>query len=270
MPGTGEDMRQQDRNMAGLQSRLRQWLPIAVLIAVPVLVVAMGWHRYLSFETIGRNYDSLRGFIGANFVAALGTYMLLYIVTVALSIPGGLFLTLAGGLLFGWQIAGPAAVVSATIGAAIVFLIVKSSFGSSLAARAGPFVASLRDGFAENALSYLLFLRLVPVFPFFAVNLVPAVLGVPLATFLIGTLIGIIPGTLAYSLAGSGLGSVVEAQNEIYRACLAKAGNAAACPYTIDLSALVTRELLLAFAALGFVALIPVALKAWSKRNATS
>lgn len=270
MLGIGEHMRQDDAASAGLPAQLRRWLPLLVLVAVPVLVVAMGWHRYLSFETIGRNYDGLRVFISANFLAALATYMALYIVIVALSIPGGLFLTLAGGLLFGWQVGGPAAVISATIGAAIVFLIVKSSFGSTLAARAGPFVAALREGFAENALSYLLFLRLVPVFPFFAVNLVPALLGVPLTTFLIGTLIGIIPGTLAYSLAGSGLGSVVEAQNEIYRVCVAKAASAAACPYTIDLSALVTRELLAAFAALGFVALIPVAIKFWSKRNATS
>lgn len=266
MLGMGQDMQRTGR--AELLARVRQWLPLAVLIGAMGLAFAMGWHRYLSFETVGRNYEALREFIGANFLLALATYIVIYTVAVALSVPGGLFLTVAGGLLFGWHVGGPAAILSATIGATLLFLIVKTSFGEVLAARAGPFVAKLRDGFAENALNYMLFLRLVPAFPFFIVNLVPALLDVPLATFVIGTAIGIIPGTMAFSLAGSGLASVIEAQNEAYRACLAKA--AGACPYMVDLSALVTRELLLAFAALGIVALIPVALKKWSKRNATS
>jgi uncharacterized membrane protein YdjX (TVP38/TMEM64 family) len=139
-----------------------------------------------------------------------------------------------------------------------------------LAARAGPWLGRLREGFKENALSYLLFLRLVPVFPFWLVNLAPALLGVSLRTYVIGTAIGIIPATIAFSVAGAGLGSVVEAQNELYAACLAKgpADPEAACPYRIDLSALVTQELLAAFALLGLVALIPVIYKRWSKRNA--
>lgn len=253
-------------------SALRRWLPLAALGAVMALAFAMGWHKYLSLQTIGMNYDALRAFIAANLLVALLAYVGLYIATVALSLPAGLALTIAGGLLFGWKIGAPAAVVGATIGASILFLVVNSSFGSTLAGKAGPFVAKLRDGFQENALSYLLFLRLVPVFPFFIVNLVPALLGVPLRTFVIGTGLGIIPGTTAYSLAGAGLGSVVEAQNAAFNAC--RAANPAnpdlACPYTIDLKSLVTPELIAAFAALGVVALIPVALKYWSKRHAAA
>ena len=115
-------------------------------------------------------------------------------------------------------------------------------------------------------------LRLVPAFPFFIVNLVPALIGVPLRTFIIGTGLGIIPGTTAYSLAGSGLGSVIEAQNATYKTCLASnpANPDTACPYSIDLSAVVTRELVWAGIALGIVALIPVVMKYWSKRHATA
>jgi uncharacterized membrane protein YdjX (TVP38/TMEM64 family) len=198
--------------------------------------------------------------------------MAIYVAVVALSLPGALIMTLSGGLLFGWQLGVPATVVSATIGACLVFLIVRTSFGSSLADKAGPFVARLRDGFRANALSYLLFLRLVPLFPFFIVNIVPALLGVSLRTFAIGTLVGIVPGSLAYTLVGAGLGSVVEAQNAIHKSCLA--GNpvnpADACPYTIDYTALVTPELIYAGIALGVVALIPVVLKSWSKRHAAA
>jgi len=119
-------------------------------------------------------------------------------------------------------------------------------------------------------LSYLLFLRLVPVFPFFLVNIAPALLNVPFRTYVIGTFLGIIPGTAAFSFSGAGLGSVVEAQNKIYQDCLAAqpADPDGACPYTIDTSALLTKELLAAFVLLGVVALIPAALKHLRGRNA--
>lgn len=251
------------------QGPLRRWGPLAALAALMALAFAMGWHEYLSFKTIGLNYEALKGFIADNLVVALLAYVVLYIAVVALSLPGGLVMTLSGGLLFGWLLAASATVIGATIGATIVFLIAKSSFGEALAAKAGPWLGKLRAGFQENALSYLLFLRLVPAFPFFVVNLAPALLGVPLRTYVIGTFFGIIPGTTAFSVLGAGLGSAVESQNAIYNACLAKHGSnaQAVCAYTIDTKALVTTELLAAFALLGVVALIPVALKKWSKRN---
>lgn len=250
-------------------SALKRWLPLVLLVALMAVGFAMGWHKYLSFKTIGVNYESLRTFIADNFILALAAYMAIYIAAVALSAPGGLVMTIAGGLLFGWKAALPATVVAATIGATILFLIARSSFGDSLAAKAGPSLAKFRDGFKENALSYLLFLRLVPVFPFFLVNIAPALLAVPLRTYVLGTFFGIIPGTAAFTVAGSGLGSVVEAQNKIYAACLASQPDNpdVACPYTIDTSALLTRELLAAFVLLGVVALIPVAMKYLRGRN---
>ena len=262
----------ESRTAAGAGGGLTRWLPLLVIAGLMVLVFAMGWHKLLSFKTIGLNYDVMKAFIAKNLLAAVALYILAYIAVVSLSLPGGLIMTLTGGLLFGWQLGAPATVVGATIGATIIFLIAKTSFGEGLAAKAGPWIGKLKDGFKENALSYLLFLRLVPAFPFVVVNLAPALLGVPLRTYMIGTFFGMMPGTTAFSIAGAGLGSVVEAQNVAYKACLAKnpGGGDALCPYTIDTSRLVTTELLIAFAALGFVALIPVAVKKWSNRNAAA
>jgi uncharacterized membrane protein YdjX (TVP38/TMEM64 family) len=249
---------------------VRRFLPLVILGAAMALGFAMGWHKYLSLKTIGVNYEFLKTLIADHFVIALAAYMGIYIAVVALSAPGGLVMTLAGGLLFGWKVGIPATVISATIGASILFLIAKSSFGETLAAKAGPVLGKFRDGFKENALSYLLFLRLVPIFPFVLVNIAPALLGVPFKTYVIGTLLGIIPGTSAFSVVGAGLGSVVEAQNKVYQSCLAAkpADPDAACPYTIDTSALLTKELLAAFVLLGIVALIPVAMKYLRGRNA--
>ena len=139
-------------------SVLRRWAPLIVLGALMAFAFLMGWHKYLSFKTIGLNYDAMKEFVGHNMVVALLVYVLAYIAFTALSLPGGLVMTITGGLLFGWQIGAPAAIVGATIGACALFMIVRTSFGKSLAGQAGPFVAKLRDGFRENALSYLLFL----------------------------------------------------------------------------------------------------------------
>jgi uncharacterized membrane protein YdjX (TVP38/TMEM64 family) len=249
---------------------LRRWLPAFTLVLVMGLVFVMGWYNYLSFENIALNYDALRGLIDQNLHLALIVYVLTYIVVVALSMPCALVMTMTGGMLFGWQLGTPAALIGATTGASIIFLIVKTSLGAALAAKAGPWLGKLQEGFREHALSYLLFLRLVPAFPFVVVNLAPALLGVPLRTFVLGTFLGILPGTTAFSMAGAGLGNAVEAQNRIYKACLAKGPENPdlACPYTIDTSALVNTELLVGFALLGVVALIPVAIRRWSKRHA--
>lgn len=258
---------------AGTGGGFRRWLPLVAIAAAMIAAFASGAHRYLSFETIGLNYEALRGLIGAHMALALLAYVLVYIVVVALSLPGALVLTLSGGLLFGWQLGSFAAVIGATIGATIVFLIARTSLGAALAEKAGPAVEKLREGFQENAFSYLLFLRLVPAFPFFLVNLAPSLLGMKLSSYVLATFIGIIPGGVAFSIAGSGLGSVVEAQNAAYKACLARSGGMAAppCVYSIDTSRLVTKELLLAFAALGVVALIPVVMKSLAAhRGATS
>lgn len=249
----------------------RCWLPLAALALVTCTIIVTGWHELLTLKTIGLNYETLRTFIAANLPTALALYFAVYVAVVALSLPGALALTLAGGLLFGWKIAAPTTVVAATIGATIIFLVARSSLGTVMASRVGPWLGRLRHGFSENALSYLLFLRLVPAFPFVVVNLAAAVLGVPLRTYVLGTLLGIIPGTTAITVAGAGLGSVIRAQNRSYHACLATmpANPDVTCPYKIDTGALLTRELVLALVLLGVVALIPVALKKWRARHAT-
>ncbi len=178
----------------------------------------------------------LRGAIAANTPLALLVFMGIYAASVALSLPGAGVLTLAGGFLFGWFLGGVAAIIAATAGAAIIFLIAKTSVGELLAARAGPWLERLRDGFQENAFSYLLFLRLVPIFPFWLVNLAPALLGVSFSTYVLATVIGIIPGSFAYAIAGKGLDSVIAAQQAMHQSCLAKMGPDAEklCPFKIE------------------------------------
>ncbi len=247
-------------------STIRRFAPLVLLIATAGLVYAMGWHEFLTLESLARNRAALSTLVSEHYALSLTGFAALYVAVVALSLPVASFLTLFGGLLFGALVAGSVVVLAATLGALIVFLIAKTSLGHGLRDKAGPWLLKLQDGFNENALSYLLFLRLVPVFPFWLVNIAPALLGVPTLTYTLATALGIIPGTFAYAFAGAGLGSVIDAQKRAYDDCLATQaqphGDAgSACTFSLDPGALLTTELLIAFAALGMVALIPVVLK---------
>jgi uncharacterized membrane protein YdjX (TVP38/TMEM64 family) len=248
--------------------RLKRLWPLLVLIAATGFVLAMGWQRYLTLQALAENRESLRSYIDGNMLLSLFGFVVLYAGVVALSLPGGAVLTLAGGFLFGWFIGGVASIIGATIGATIVFLIARSAFGEVLAARAGPFLSRFREGFQQDAFSYLLFLRLVPIFPFWLVNLAPGLLGVGFGTYVATTFLGIVPGTFAYSLAGNGLDSVIEAQAVAHQSCLAKTrpGGQESCSYALDPGALLTPELIAGLVALGLVALVPVAVK-WFRRS---
>lgn len=246
------------------RSRLRRLVPVAAVLLVMALVFAMGWHRFLSLETLVRHRAAIEGFVAAHYGLAIAAFIGVYVAAVALSIPGAALLTVAGGVLFGWFVGGLAAIVGATIGATLIFLIARTACGEFILRRAGPLAAKVAQGFRADAFNYLLFLRLVPVFPFWLVNLAPALVGVRLGTFVLATALGIIPGTFAFALVGAGLDSVILAQESAYRACLA--GGHAGCRLDFALSAVVTPQLVAALAALGIVALIPVAVRKWRAR----
>jgi uncharacterized membrane protein YdjX (TVP38/TMEM64 family) len=240
-------------------------VPVVAIVAAAALVLATGAHRHLSLETLVRHRDALMSFVDAHYAAALVAFMAAYVTAVALSIPGALILTITGGFLFGVIAGGAAAVVAATTGASIIFLIARSAFGEYVVRRAGPRLSKILDGFCADAFSYLLFLRLVPLFPFFLVNLAPALVGVRLRTFIAATAIGVIPATLVFASVGAGLDSVIDAQAATYHACLA-AGRGD-CRVDFDSGAVLTPQLIGALVALGLLALIPVVVRRVAARR---
>jgi uncharacterized membrane protein YdjX (TVP38/TMEM64 family) len=239
--------------------------PLAAIVLLAVVIIAMGWHRELSLEALVRHRAALDAFIERNLVAALAAFLALYVAVVALSIPGAVFLTVSAGILFGWLVGGLVALAGATIGATLIFLIARSALCEYVHRKAGPRLAKLAEGFKADAFSYLLFLRLVPVFPFWLVNLAPALLGVRIGTFVLATALGIIPATFVFAFVGSGLDSLVAAQESAYNACLA-AGHPG-CRLDFDLKAAVTPQLLLAMTALGILALVPTLVRRWRARS---
>jgi uncharacterized membrane protein YdjX (TVP38/TMEM64 family) len=185
-----------------------RWIPLAVLVAGLAVFLAFGGQHYLKFETLRAHGEELRRFTEANDVLAVLGFMSAYAAMTAFSLPGGAIMTVFGGYLFGAYLATVYVVIGATAGATVLFLAARTSLGAYLEAKAGPFLEKMNAGFRENALSYLLVLRLVPLFPFWLVNLVPAFLGVSLRTYVIGTFLGIIPGTFVFALVGGGIGEL--------------------------------------------------------------
>lgn len=224
-----------------------RWLKltiVAVFAGALVAFFALGGQRYLSFETVKANRDAMLAFTEQHFAAALALAFLGYAGAVAFSLPVGTVMSLAMGFVFGRWVGTVLTVVAATVGATLVFLAARYLFAGAARRRMGALGARINAGFSANAFSYLLFLRLVPVFPFFLVNLAPAFTTIGVRTFALATLVGIIPGSFVYVNLGRALGRI-ESTTE-----------------------LVSAETLGALALLGLFALLPVLVRKLKSGNA--
>jgi len=227
-----------DEQLQAVPQRIWVKLIIAVLFAGAfILFFVAGGSEWLSLEALKQNRDQLLTFTGQHYYAMLFGGMLIYAASTALSVPGATVLSLAAGLLFGRWVGAGVIVIAATTGATLVFLAARYLFAEAAQRRAGGMARKLIAGFHENAFNYLLFLRLVPLFPFWLVNLAPAFTSIKTRTYVAATALGIIPGSFVFAHLGQSLGRIDSAQQ------------------------LVSWEILSAFALLGLFALLPVLVK---------
>jgi len=200
--------------------------------------------RFLSLESLKANRDHLLAFTEDNYTAAVGLVILLYIAVTGLSLPGATILTLAGGFVFGAVPATLYVNIGATTGATLAFLAARYVLRDWVEQRFGKWLEPLQQGFAKNAFSYLLTLRLIPLFPFFVVNLVSGLTRVSVGTYVAATALGIIPGSFVYAYAGRQLGTIN------------------------SLKEIASPQVLGAFVLLGAFALAPILYKKLSARSA--
>ena len=192
--------------------RFKRYLPLLVLVIAVVAVFASGVTRYLNLEALQTNEAALRGFVAANLPLALISFITVYAVSTAVSLPGAVILTLAGGYLFGTWIGGGATVIGATVGAILVFYAVRTSLGQALRDRAeasGGRLKAVIDGVQAGAFGYILTLRLIPLAPFWLVNVAAALAHAPLRAYALATFLGIMPATFIYSGIGAGIGELL-------------------------------------------------------------
>ena len=192
--------------------RFRRFLPLALLLLVAGVSLAGGLGHVVSLEGLRTHEAALRRFIEAHRIVALLAFVVLYMVATATSLPGATILTLAGGYLFGTWLGGGATVIGATLGAVIVFSVVKTSLGAVLrekAERSGGKLKAVIDGVQIGTFGYILTLRLIPLVPFWLVNVAAALADAPIRAYAGATFIGIMPATFIYSGIGAGIGAVM-------------------------------------------------------------
>jgi len=210
-----------------------KYLVVALFASVIVAFFALGGPAYVSLEAVKEHRDAMLAFTERHFVVAMALAFASYVAAVAFSLPVATVLSLAIGFVFGRWIGTALVVAAATIGATLAFMSARYVFAATAQQRMGALGAKINAGFTANAFSYLLFLRLVPLFPFFLVNIAPAFTGIRVRTFVLATLVGIIPGTFVYVNLGQALGRVDSTR------------------------ALLSPEIIGAFALLGAIALVP-------------
>lgn len=188
----------------------RIW-PLLLIVALLAVALAAGAGDYLSLAALRENERALRAFVEANRWLALAAFVALYALATAASVPGAVFLTLAGGFLFGTWVGGAATALGATVGAVLLWAAVRTAVGEPLRAKAerdGGRLKGLIDGVRANAFSYVLTLRLLPFAPFWLVNAAAGLAGAPLGPYALATFLGILPATFIYSGIGAGLGEL--------------------------------------------------------------
>lgn len=236
----------------GARPALLRYLPLAVIVALLALGYAFGLQDRVSLAALGERRDELRAYVDANFGSSLATYLAIYTLAAAVAFPAQAVLSVIGGFLFGWLVGGASILIGATVGASILFLATRSAFGGFLRRRGEGVAARTAQGFRENAVGYLLALRLAPVVPFFLVTIAAALFDIRLRSFVLATFVGILPAVFAYAWLGQGLDSVLAAAREMGRE-----------PKVADL---VTPEITIAFCALAAVAALPPLVR-WVRRR---
>ena len=225
--------------------------PLVKIVILGILGLGLGAFfyfdvgQYFSLEALKANRDDLLAYTNANFAAAVILYVSIYILQTGFSLPGGALMTLTGGFLFGSVLGTIFVNIGATTGATLAFLAARYVLRDWVERKFGKRIEPIQAGFAQNAFSYLLTLRLIPAFPFFLVNLVSGLTRIPLGTYVIGTSIGIIPGSFVYAFAGRQLGSIN------------------------SLAEIASPPVLLAFTFLGLLALVPIVHRKFVERKKT-
>lgn len=234
-------------NNDALNNVRRRWIQVLLLAIFAgglVAFYAVGGGDWLSLDAVKLRRNELLAYAEQHYATVLLIGMLVYVASTALSVPGAIILSLTAGFLFGRWVGAAAIIVSATLGATLVFLAARYLFAAAAQRRAGGAAKKLIAGFSENAFNYLLFLRLVPLFPFWLVNLVPAFTPIKTRTYIIATALGILPGSFVFAHLGQSLGRIESVQQ------------------------LVSWEIGSAFVLLGVFALIPVLVKKWRSARA--
>jgi len=229
-----------------------RFIPLAAVVILAGVFYGLGFFDWFDFAYLKSQKQTLSSFVERHPLSAPALFILTYSLAVLLSIPGAVFLTLMGGFLFAQPFSTLYVTLGAGLGASALFLVARLSLGKSLEKafkkKAGKKLKKMEKGFKNNAASYLLFLRFIPLFPFWLVNLAPAFLGVRFSTYVWTTFVGIIPGVFVYTQLGRGLGAGLEAKQ-------------------LSFAAVFNVHMQIALVLFALFSLVPIGVKYWRRKK---
>lgn len=228
---------------------LRRFAAPVVLVTLFVVAVGSGLAKHLSLEDLRAQGQALQAFTREQPLLSAVIYVALYVLTVSISLPGALIMSLTGGFLFGPVWGGAAAVTGATGGSTVVYLVCRTAFADFLRRKPFPLLLRIEEGFRVNAFSYLLTLRLIPAFPLLLVNMASGLMAIPVRTFLAASFLGMVPSSFVYAGIGAGLGHVF-ARGE-----------------PVSLHTLLSPRIYLPIVAMGVLAFLPPLWRLWRSRR---
>ena len=165
---------------------------------------------------ITQYHTEVLDFIENKFVLSLILFTLIYVISIAISLPIGSLLTFIGGYIFGAYYGFFSVIIGATVGALILFVIIKAGILRTIGSihQKSELINKIKFGIDKNIWSYLFFIRFFPIFPFWFVNIAPAILGVRLLPYTVTTFFGIMPGSLSIILIGTGVEDIVNKKGD--------------------------------------------------------
>jgi uncharacterized membrane protein YdjX (TVP38/TMEM64 family) len=177
-------------------------------VAAVALFFYLDLNRYLNLNQLKAHRGHLLALYADHPAQTVAGFVAVYVLQTALSLPGAAILSLAAGAVFGAALGTLYAVLAATAGATLAFLAARYLFRDAIAGRFAKRLEGLNRELEQRGGNYLLFLRLVPLSPFFLINLSAGLTRVPLRTFVLTTFVGIIPGGFVFCNAGASLASI--------------------------------------------------------------
>jgi len=237
-----------------IQNRKHFLLKITPLLILLLGLLAFFYFRlyeHMTLDSLKAHRAFLLSWTQKHYFVSSAIFIGIYIFMVAISAPSASLLTILGGFLFGPVFGTIYVVISASIGATIIFIVAKTAFYDFFHTKAKGFLKKMAAGFQKNAVSYLLFLRLVPLFPFWLINIVPAFFGVRIKTFFLTTLFGVLPGTMVYVLLGNGMGTILDQGKEL------------------NMGVIFKPAILIPIVGLAILALVPIVYKKFKKTTGT-
>jgi len=228
---------------------IKQYWPFFLVVPLLGAGYVLGVPSLLSWQGLAARQAELREIVAAQPVTSAAGFVLLYAITVAASFPGAAIVTVAGGLLFGVVLGAALAVTGATIGASLLFVVARGALRPMLSARVAGVMARLQPGLERDGFLYVLSLRLIPVVPFWLINLAASMSGMRLRDFAAGTALGIIPGTTIFASIGAGVGAILAAGQ------------------TPDLSIIFRPIVFGPLMALAMLSLVPILWRRWTKNR---